>query len=63
VPSEIIYHSYTQYGIILTKEMDEVNALKPPKLFQRNPPAVSYEIPINQYDIHRSTLSLMLRDL
>jgi len=21
VPSEIIYHSYTQYGIILTKEM------------------------------------------
>jgi len=43
--------------------MDEVNALKPPKLFQRIPPAVSYEIPINQYDIHRSTLSLMLRDL
>ena len=63
MPSEINYHSYTQCGIILTKEMDEVDALKPPKLFQCIHSAVLYEIFINQYDIHRSTLSLMLRDL
>lgn len=32
-------------------KMDEEDALKPPKLFQRIPSAVPYEIPINQYGI------------